>query len=351
VSRHAHRRRRRAWDAGRWVVGVVVLAVMGFSVFQQLGDVRTAKDDTDTAVTAGTTGTADSTGPAEEPSEASSTSPPEHQAVVGGSKLKLLPLVCRPDVVTESITAVSFNIKSRVTDVAAILAASGADIVLLQEVDRHRATSRYLDQAGYIAGQLGMQDAFGANVLRGSNRYGQSAYGTAVLSRYPIVSVDNTHLPNAPGGQQRGLLKVVVDVRGVEVSVYNTHLQNRMEALRVRQMGTVASIMRADPNPIILGGDFNATPRSQPLRIAFSVVDDPWSSGVGVGSQLTHPSTRPRGRIDYLLHRGPGLAPTSTDVLARTPSDHRAVRASYTLTGTVGETCTRERITKRDKKS
>ena len=233
------------------------------------------------------------------------TSPAQPQAVVQGTKLKMLPLVCTPRVVNESITAVSFNIKSRTTDVASILADSGADIVLLQEVDRNRASSRRVDQAGLVAGALGMTDAFGANVLRG----GDSQYGTAVLSRYPIVSVHNTLLPNAPGGQQRGLLHVVVNVRGVKLSIYDTHLQNRMEALRVRQMGTVAAIMREDPNPIILGGDFNATPRSQPVQIALSVVDDPWAYGVGVGSQLTHPSSHPRGRIDYLLHRGPGPDP------------------------------------------
>lgn len=329
-----HSQSKRALSALRPVLAVAVVVTMAGSVAYQARQARADNDDK-TA----------SEGPAAQSqvedvaAEDDAVSP---QVVVAGSKLKMLPLVCRPKVVTESITAVSFNIKSRVTDVASILADSGADIVLLQEVDRNRATSRYVDQAGYVAGQLGMSDAFGANVLRGSNRAGQSQYGTAVLSRYPIVSIDNTLLPNAPGGQQRGVLHVVVDVRGVELSIYNTHLQNRMEALRVRQMGTVASIMRGDPNPIILGGDFNATPRSQPVQIALSVVDDPWSYGVGVGSQLTHPSTRPRGRIDYLLHRGPGLTPTRTDVLSRTPSDHRAVRASYALTGKAGEVCSRE---------
>lgn len=323
-----HSQRKRALATLRPVLALVVVIAMALSVAYQARQSHADDDDRSASDTPAQT---------EDAHGAPEAAPAQPQAVVQGTKLKMLPLVCTPKVVNESITAVSFNIKSRVTDVASILADSGADIVLLQEVDRNRASSRYADQAGLVADALGMTDAFGANVLRGRG----SEYGTAVLSRYPIVSVENTLLPNAPGGQQRGLLHVVVNVRGVKLSIYDTHLQNRMEALRVRQMGTVAAIMREDPNPIILGGDFNATPRSQPVQIALSVLDDPWSYGVGVGSQLTHPSSHPRGRIDYLLHGGPGLTPTSTDVLTRTPSDHRAVRTSYELTGTHGEVCTR----------
>ncbi|WP_372733814.1 endonuclease/exonuclease/phosphatase family protein [Nocardioides sp.] len=329
TGKRAHRRQRPV-DRLRpfFAAGIALLVVT--AVIYEFANIRNgdrARDDGSSSSLAGT---------------AAALNYSASQRVVSGVSLKRLPpKVCTPEVVTESLTVVGFNIKSRITNVADILAASGADIVLLQEVDKFRANSRYLDQAGYVGAQLEMANAFGANVLRGRNRFGTSQYGTAILSKYPIVSATNTHLPNARGGQQRGLLHVVVDVNGIELSIYNTHLQNKMEALRVRQMGAITPVLAADPNPLIIGGDFNATPRSRPLQMAFSVVSDPWASGVGVGSSLTHPSVRPRGRIDYLLHGGPGLEPTRADVLTRTPSDHRAVRTSYELTGEVGEVCSR----------
>ena len=51
-------------------------------------------------------------------------------------------------------------------------------------------------------------------------------YGTALLSRYPIESVENTPLPRLPGDEQRGLLHAVLDVDGAKLSAYVVHLQH-----------------------------------------------------------------------------------------------------------------------------
>lgn len=250
---------------------------------------------------------------------------------------------CQPETVERELTVLSYNIKSgfasgrglQLDDYARAIAATAADVVLLQEVDRNRAFSRRTDQPGILGAQLGMQNAFGANVLRS----GGSQYGTAILSRFPIEESANRLLPFLPGKgmQQRGLLHATIDVDGVPVSLYSTHLQNRSEPSRMAQARAINQVMAADPLPKVLGGDMNAHPTSAPMRTLAATMVDSWPSS-GAGPGFTHPSVNLRGRIDYLLHGGSGITPLASSVPAVTLSDHRPVRTTYQVQGVV-ETC------------
>lgn len=238
------------------------------------------------------------------------------------------------------ITAVSYNIKSghgggTLAQIAGTLRTSGADVVLLQEVDRFAYRSGRVNMPEYFASQLGgFYSAFGPNVPRP----GASDYGTAIVSRYPIVSSVNTHLPRPGNTQQRGLLHVVIDVDGKEVSIYNTHLQNQNEPARLLQAAAINRIVASDPRPQILGGDFNAQPTSRPLNILKAHWLDTWGN-VGIGDGRTHPASRLRGRIDYLMWANDGITPVVSDVLPARLSDHMAVRATYTVEGDDDQLC------------
>jgi endonuclease/exonuclease/phosphatase family metal-dependent hydrolase len=233
------------------------------------------------------------------------------------------------------ITAVSYNIKSLARTsagaVAGVLRASGADVILIQEIKNARVGN----QPAALAGLLGMHHAFAQNVAYGSN----AGYGTAVLSRFPILSAENTHLPRPGNTQQRGLAHVVIDVDGKEVSIYNTHLQNLSESARMMQIRRIAQIVALDNRPQIFGGDMNAHDGSPVMGVARTVFTDTWGT-VGVGDGRTHPSTNLRGRIDYLMHANEGIAAVTSDVLPARLSDHRAVRARYIVEGPGGQKCT-----------
>ncbi|WP_323793962.1 endonuclease/exonuclease/phosphatase family protein [Nocardioides sp.] len=228
------------------------------------------------------------------------------------------------------LTAISYNIKSghisSLGQLASLLRTTEADVVLLQEVDQMRYASGRVDQPAFFADQLDMAYAFGKNVPHA----GGGGYGTLVLSRYPLVSAKNTFLPQPAGTQRRGLLHVVIDVAGTEVSIYNTHLQNADPSARLQQAAAMRTIVASDPRPRILGGDMNAPPGSDPMNILTSSWTDTWSQ-VGVGAGRTAPAGSPRARIDYLLHGGAGLTPLAADVLGVRLSDHLAVRALYRL--------------------
>lgn len=243
------------------------------------------------------------------------------------------------------LTVVTFNIHSaRARDgsvhldaIANELARWQPDVVLLQEVDRGRAWTGRVDMPAVLGDRLGMVWTFGANVRRSAT----NQYGTAILSRFPIVASRNVPLPAPRGTQQRGLLSATVDVRGIRVDVYDTHLENTSRAARVQQMRAIAPILRADPRPKLFGGDLNSVPSSTVLSIARSLLTDTWP-GVGAGAGYTAPGAHPRLRIDHLLYAGGAgveMAPVAARVLPSSVSDHRAVRATYRLSAEGSEIC------------
>ena len=207
-----------------------------------------------------------------------------------------------------------------IATVAAEIAALDPDIVLLQEIDRFKGNTGNIDQAGYFAEALGMNHAFGANV-----RSGNGEYGVAILSRFEILSSENYLLPNGPGGEQRGLLGVGVEIGGQEVRVYNTHLQNKIPGLREAQARHIAGILANEVNPVILGGDMNATAGTATLAPLTSTLVDAWT--VGSGPEGTGPNG---SRIDFLL-ASPTIKPQRAQTLRSAISDHARLSADFVV--------------------
>ncbi len=205
--------------------------------------------------------------------------------------------------------------------VAAEISALDPDIVLLQEVDRFHGRTGGVDQVAYFADALGMESAFGANVTSGSGQY-----GTAILSRFKILNNENYLLPNAPGGEQRGLLRAGVEIGGQEVRIYTTHLQNKLVSLRESQARYVANILASEQLPIILGGDMNATANTATLAPLRAQVVDVWES-VGSGPEGTGPNG---SRIDFLL-ASPAIVPQRAQALRSAISDHARVYADLVV--------------------
>ena len=249
---------------------------------------------------------------------------------------------CVPQHQKRTITVVTYNIHSalghgrgvQLATIADELKRWHADIALLQEVDRFRGWTGRVDMPSVLAGRLGFAWTFGDNV----SGAGGSQYGTAILSRYPILSSHNTALPDPPGTQQRGLLHVRIDVDGSPLSVYNTHLEHSSPTARLAQIRKVVGIVGTDQLPVLLGGDLNATPGSPVLGVARTALTDTWAD-VGSGEGRTVP----KARIDYQLHRSGDrtgtLTPLRAFVLTSRVSDHDALWARYRLTTGAGRIC------------
>ena len=257
---------------------------------------------------------------------------PKPQRIGGNLPRRALSCIVSTDT---SLEVVTFNMRSgwnrdrsrqMLPQIAAELAALRADVILLQEVDQNRVWSGRVDQPAYLAERLGMEYAFATNVLRP----GESRYGTAVLSAFPILESTNTLLPRPGNTQQRGLLRVVVEAApGERVSFYTTHFEHTSEQARIMQARAAADVIAKDPYPAVIGGDMNSRPASTAMRTLGTVAQDSWAVA-GQHAGLTHPSASPRSRIDYLMARG-DLGVTAIDTYPSAVSDHRAVRAAYSL--------------------
>ena len=210
-------------------------------------------------------------------------------------------------------------------EVARELRAWNADLVLLQEVDRGRERSDFVDQARWLGDRLGMVSEFVP-----TRRLRPGTTGNAVLSALPVTGSADHALPRLPGLMRRGLLRVTVDLAGHRVDVLTTHLDHASPAARRAQARAVAREVDAGRRPTVLGGDLNAVPDMPPLRtLERAGLVDSWPVA-GRGDGLTVPGAAPQRRIDYVLASS-HFAATSAEALPSLVSDHRAVRAELTL--------------------
>ena len=239
-----------------------------------------------------------------------------------------------------TLTLLSYNIHSGVGvdgvldlgRIADVIAASGADLVALQEVDRHRrAQSRFEDQPGVLATRLGFHLAYAANLDDEPAHPGapRAQYGTAVLSRLPLAGVTNTLLPCFAGSEQRGLLEASLDVGDTSLRVLGTHLQWDTETERTRQAEAIVAVL--DERPTVLLGDLNTTPGSAAHTCLAGRLTDSWTVA-GDGDGHTFDAERPPRRIDYVWVGG-GVRAVSAQVIRSDASDHHALRVEVTLPG------------------
>lgn len=210
--------------------------------------------------------------------------------------------------------------------VAELVRRTGADVVLLQEVDRMTQRSGPADQPAILARLTGFDVTFGRTIsFQGGD------YGIALLSRWPIQL--DTIIPLAVTGsaadrEQRGVLRAVIDAPGGAIALLNTHLDASGEdAWRLQEIAgvlRVADLERQSGLPLLIGGDFNARPES-PIHESLRGAGfrDAWAQ-CGTGESLTFPANAPDRRIDY-LYLGGGVRCTEARVLPDEVSDHRAL--------------------------
>lgn len=238
----------------------------------------------------------------------------------------------------DRLTVLTYNIQigmgmDKRTDLertVAVIKSARPDIVALQEVDRKARRSGGFDQAVELARATGMHMVFGkASVREGIDEDGGD-YGVAILSRFPIRRSQNRQLPYTRGFELRAVLEVEFDWplkngRRIAVRFFSTHFDNASEPDRIASATFVNQLAAANESiPTILGGDLNAMPGSQPLRI----LSKQWALA-GEGQDMpTFPATAPRRQIDYVLYRPAQVWKVieSSVVDAPEASDHRPVK-------------------------
>jgi len=205
--------------------------------------------------------------------------------------------------------------------------ASGADVVLLQEVETGRLVSFGVDQALWLGRRLGM-----AVFYLPAN---ENMQGLAILSRVPVVQQAGSLLASL--GHQTGLQRLQVQPDDDVLDVYNVWLGlpfssdgselALQEEDQWRQLQEALATISIDHpggvlGRVVLGGTFNNTPDSAIYSLLVQTgFNDPF-----VDLPLGDAATLRRGdtllaRFDYLWLRN--VIPAGRTVLASDASDHR----------------------------
>lgn len=212
--------------------------------------------------------------------------------------------------------------------VAELVRTTGADLVLLQEVDRNTQRSGPTDQPAVLARLTGYSMAFGRAISFQGGDYGVALLSRWAIQRDTLIPLTVTAPPGrtAEGREQRGVLVATIRAPGGPIAVLNTHLDASGEDVwRVQEIAGVlqaATTLRRRGVPLLIGGDLNALPESpihQELRAAG--FRDAWPE-CGTGDGFTFPATTPSRRIDYLYLTGEASC-VSAEVIPSGASDHR----------------------------
>jgi len=210
--------------------------------------------------------------------------------------------------------------------IATVINEAKPDLVAVQEVDRGVERTGRVDEPAALARRTGLRAVFEKNIT-----YQGGDYGNAVLSRFPVESYENHHLPQSIPGEQRGALEVRIRVKDRPIVFIATHLDyHPEEGERLASVAVLKGIVeRYGRTPVIVAGDFNAVPESETMRRAFGFLRDTFDPA---GSErFTFPADAAASRIDYVLYNAsPSLTCVEYRIIPEAvASDHRPVLAVF----------------------
>lgn len=213
--------------------------------------------------------------------------------------------------------------------IAEVIKAQKPDLVALQEVDVHTQRSDDRDQAQLLSAKTSMQVFFARAIdFRGG------AYGIAILSRFPIIESHQYALPTelTTEGEARVMATVRVQTKtGFEFVFANTHLDSQDEETnRLLQIEAISKISSTIQLPMIIAGDFNATPASAIIDILDHSFQRTCHS-----CEPTVPADKPTRTIDFIAYRpAERWSVTEHHVVAESDaSDHRPVFSILQVNG------------------
>ncbi len=170
-----------------------------------------------------------------------------------------------------TFTLASFNICSahfregRYTEdnlarLAAYIRESRADVVALQEVDRGAERSERVDMPVRLLDMTGLIYHYFIKI----RDFQGGEYGTAILSRYPITESKTVNYPVRIATQGTSCGYVLLDVNGIPVTLYNTHLSCETEEANTETLECLGAVLdahtAAGKGPFLVCGDFNTSP-------------------------------------------------------------------------------------------
>ncbi len=201
--------------------------------------------------------------------------------------------------------------------IANVIKAESPDLVALQELDVNTTRSGIsLNQAAELARLTGMNYYF-AKALD----YRGGEYGVGILSRFPILESNKQLLPKKEGiaGEQRAIAWVTVEIEdGKKIIFASTHFD--VAEHRLVQAQKVQEIFKDATYPVVLGGDFNDSPGTEPINY----LDQYFTRSCPKICPFTAPADVPKKAIDLIFYtpKADFEVKKSYTVPERSASDH-----------------------------
>ena len=209
-----------------------------------------------------------------------------------------------------------------VDGIAKVISDSNADLVGLQEIDVNNERSGvHLDQAEQLAELTGMHFYFSKGI-----DYKGGAYGSAILSKYPISEMETIPLPMESGTEQRTLSVLTAKLPdGQKIRFANTHLDYTSDENALAQANAITFYFKDELRRIVLVGDFNAEAVSKTI----AHLDEVFDRSCEQGCPPTIPVVNPRKTIDFIFYSsGIGIQTLLHEVIQEHyASDHLPVLA------------------------
>lgn len=185
--------------------------------------------------------------------------------------------------------------------IASVINSVGPDLVAVEEVDVNTKRDGNINEAELLAKKTGMNHFFAKTI-----NYDGGQYGILILSKFPILSTKEYHLPTkeGTGGEPRALATAEVLLPGNKTILFAcTHLDaQKNNTNRVLQIAAILDILQNVSLPVIIGGDFNDTPGSviiEQLDTQFMRSCEKLPAICG----YTIPATLPTKTIDYIAFK------------------------------------------------
>ena len=191
---------------------------------------------------------------------------------------------------------VRYNLKTQ----ADVILKHNPDVVVLNEIDKNCARTGYIDMTEKLASLTGMCFyQFGAARVLPP----EGLYGNAILSRYAMELVGSWLIPAAVD-ETRGMTLVKIKapnpflVALTHLNFRQTPEENLLRVQAVRKINDLISKNNPQNLPVVLAGDFNCYPDSDPVKELAEL-------GWNIGKVLpTYPSKAPARSIDHIFTKG-----------------------------------------------
>jgi len=179
-------------------------------------------------------------------------------------------------------------------ELAQIIEKNDPDIVALQEISRGWLISGRVDMMTWLSQRLKMPYVFGPTA--------DPYWGSAILSRYPIIEHETFDLPPRDLFILRGFTIAQIDIGGnTPLQVIATHYHHLEEDSEIRVLQSRELVKYLDSNTsTVLMGDFNAQPDAPEVRLLIdSGLVDAAASASSSPSNTFHADDAYE-RIDYI---------------------------------------------------